>query len=229
LELSLPAKNNHFSGWLSQAKMLMLIFSWKLRSYPGRKKGTIMSSSTHEITHLLIKWKDGDQEALDELMPLIYDDLHQMARQHMSRQKPGHTLQTTALIHEAFIKIFGQSEKHFQNRSHFFAVAAQAMRHILVNYALSRKADKRGGGNLQVSLDEALIVSDHPVAELVALDDALNELAKIDLRKSKVVEMRYFGGLSVDETAEVLKVSPITVMRDWGLAKAWLHRELSKG
>lgn len=186
-----------------------------------------MASSPENITQLLIDWSDGDEAALEKLMPLVYNDLHQIARRYMARQNAGHTLQTTALIHEAFIKMVGQSEKQYQNRSHFFAVAAQAMRHILVNYALARQTDKRGGKGRQVSLDEALVVSKQPDEELVALDDALNELARIDPRKSKVVELRYFGGLSVDETAEVLKVSPVTVMRDWSMAKSWLHRELS--
>ncbi len=186
-----------------------------------------MASSPENITQLLIDWSDGDEAALEKLMPLVYNDLHQIARRYMARQNAGHTLQTTALIHEAFIKMVGQSEKQYQNRSHFFAVAAQAMRHILVNYALARQTDKRGGKGQQVSLDEALVVSKQPDEELVALDDALNELARIDPRKSKVVVLRYFGGLSVDETAEVLKVSPVTVMRDWSMAKSWLHRELS--
>jgi len=186
-----------------------------------------MASSPENITQLLIDWSDGDEAALEKLMPLVYNDLHQIARQYMARQNAGHTLQTTALIHEAFIKMVGQSEKQYQNRSHFFAVAAQAMRHILVNYAIARQTDKRGGKYQQVSLDDGLAISKQPDEELVALDDALNELAKIDPRKSKVVELRYFGGLSVEETAEVLKVSQVTVMRDWSMAKSWLHRELS--
>src|SRR5574341_1206505 len=150
-----------------------------------------------------------------------------MAKRYMSRQREGHTLQTTALIHEAFLKLVDQSEKHFQNRAHFFGVAAQAMRHILVDYARSRGYAKRGGGAAPVPLDEAAVVSGERAAELVALDDALKALAKVDPRKSRVVEMRYFGGLSVEETAEVLKVSVDMVMRDWRLAKTWLLRELS--
>lgn len=187
-----------------------------------------MASSTHELTQLLIRWKNGDQDALDKLMPLVYDDLHQMARRHMLHQSPGHTLQTTALIHEAFIKLFGQSEKHYENRSHFFAVAAQAMRHILINYARSKQTDKRGGKGQQVSLEDAMMVTDEPTAELIALDDALKELEKLDPRKCRVVELKYFGGLSLEETAEVLKVSSATVSRDWEMAKNWLHRELSR-
>ncbi|MGH9843311.1 MAG: sigma-70 family RNA polymerase sigma factor [Blastocatellia bacterium] len=187
-----------------------------------------MDSSTHEVTQWLVEWSNGDKAALDKLMPLVYGELRQMARRHMSRQSPGHTLQTTALINEAFIKLVGQEEKHWQNRSHFFGVAAQAMRHILVDYARSKQYAKRGGGAQQVSLDEAMAVTDERVAELIALDDALNELAKLDPRKSRVVELRYFAGLSVEETSEVLKVSAVTVMRDWSMAKAWLRRELSR-
>ena len=188
-----------------------------------------MSSTSHEVTQLLIDWGNGDQAALDRLMPLVQAELRRMARRYMSRQNPGHTLQTTALINEAFLKLVGSHDKHFQNRAHFFGVAAQAMRHILVDYARAKQVEKRGGGAQQVSLDEALTVSAERAAELVALDDALKELANIDSRKSRVVELRYFGGLSVEETAEVLNVSAVTVMRDWSLAKAWLHRELSKG
>ncbi len=188
-----------------------------------------MSATSHEVTQLLNQWSNGDQAALDQLMPLVYGELRQMARRYMARQNPGHTLQTTALINEAFIKLVGQQDKHFQNRAHFFGVAAQAMRHILVDYARSKQYVKRGGDAPVVPLDEALTVSEERAAELVALDDALKELAKVDERKCRVVELRYFGGLSVEETAEVLKVSAITVMRDWSVAKSWLHRELNKG
>jgi RNA polymerase sigma factor (TIGR02999 family) len=187
-----------------------------------------MPSTSHDVTQLLIEWGNGDPAALDHLMPLVYSELRQMARRYMARQNPGHTLQTTALINEAFVKLVGQPDKHFQNRAHFFGVAAQAMRHILVDYARSKQYAKRGGDAPKVSLDEALTVSEERAAELVALDDALNELAKVDPRKCHVVELRYFGGLSVEEAAEVLKVSAITVIRDWSMAKAWLHRELSK-
>ena len=188
-----------------------------------------MPQASHEVTQLLNEWSNGDQAALDKLMPLVYGELRLMARRYMARQNPSHTLQTTALINEAYLKLVGQAEKHWQNRAHFFGVAAQAMRCILVDYARSRQYEKRGGGAQQVSLDEALTVSHERAAELVALDDALQELAKVDPRKCRVVELRFFGGLSVEETAEALKVSEVTVMRDWSLAKAWLHRELSKG
>ncbi len=188
-----------------------------------------MPHVSHEVTQLLNEWSNGDQAALDKLMPLVYGELRLMARRYMARQGPGHTLQTTALINEAYLKLVGQEEKHWQNRAHFFGVAAQAMRHILVDYARSRQYAKRAGGEQAVSLDEALTVSHERAAELVALDDALQELAKVDPRKCQVVELRFFGGLSVEETAEALKVSEVTVMRDWSMAKAWLHRELSKG
>jgi RNA polymerase sigma factor (TIGR02999 family) len=187
-----------------------------------------MVSAPKEVTQLLIDWSNGDQAALDKLMPLVYDELRRMAKRYMARQSPGHTLQTTALINDAFIKLVGQQEKHWQSRAHFFGVAAQAMRSILVDYARSRQSEKRGGGAQQVSLDEALTVSEERASELVALDEALKELARVDPRKCHVVELRYFGGLSVEETAEVLKVSAVTVMRDWSMAKSWLHRELSK-
>jgi len=187
-----------------------------------------MKPAPQEVTQLLIAWSNGDQSALDKLMPLVYDELRQMARQYMSHQAPGHTLQTTALIHEAFIRLVDQKEKRFENRAHFFAVAAQAMRHILVDYARARSRAKRGGEVRVVSLEEAAIASEERAAELVALDDALDALDAFDPRKSRVVEMRYFGGLSVEETASVLKVSPDTVMRDWRLAKTWLLRELGR-
>jgi RNA polymerase sigma factor (TIGR02999 family) len=187
-----------------------------------------MNDQPHEVTQLLHDWSQGDQAALDKLLPLIYDELRRLAKRYLARQRPGHTLQTTALINEAFLKLAGQEEKHWQNRAHFFGVAAQAMRHILVDYARAQHYAKRGGGAQRVAFEEALTVSAERAAEVVALDEALHELAKVDLRKSKVVELRYFGGLSVAETAEALNIAPITVMRDWNLAKAWLHRALTK-
>ncbi|HQR36313.1 MAG TPA: sigma-70 family RNA polymerase sigma factor [Blastocatellia bacterium] len=186
-----------------------------------------MANTTHEVTKLLADWSNGDQLALGELMQLVEGELRQMAHRYMARQNPGHTLQTTALINEAFVKLIGQPDKHFQNREHFFGVAASAMRHILVDFARSKQYSKRGGGAPVVSLDEALTVSEERAAELVALDDALKELVKFDARKAQVVELRFFGGLSVEETAKVLNISEITVMRDWSMAKSWLHRELS--
>jgi len=187
-----------------------------------------MTTTPQEVSQLLRAWSDGDQTALDKLMPLVYEELRRMAKRHMDRQNPGHTLQTTALIHEAYLRLIDQKETRWQNRAHFFAVAARAMRSILVDYARARQAAKRGGEAVVVSLDEAAVASDERAAEMVALDDALEGLAAFDRRKCRVVELRYFGGLSVEETAEVLKVSPETVARDWRLARTWLLRELSK-
>lgn len=186
-----------------------------------------MATTSHEVTKLLADWSNGDQLALEQLMRLVEGELRQMAHRYMAKQNPGHTLQTTALINEAFVKLIGQPDKHFQNREHFFGVAASAMRHILVDYARSKQYGKRGGGAPMVSLDEALTVSEERAAELVALDDAMKELAKFDARKAQVVELRFFGGLSVKETATVLNASEITVIRDWSFAKSWLHRQLN--
>jgi RNA polymerase sigma factor (TIGR02999 family) len=188
----------------------------------------MMTSSPEQVTQWLIAWSSGDQTALDKLMPLVYDELHRLAHHYMSRERPGHTLQTTALVNEAYLRLIDQKSVSWQNRAHFFAVAAQVMRQILVDYARRRQVLKRGGQAVKVSLDEAAIVSQERGADLVALDDALTSLAAIDPRKSQIVELRFFGGLSVEETAEVLKVSPRTVMRQWSLAQAWLYRELSQ-
>ena len=184
-------------------------------------------SDNNEVTKLLESWSSGKQEALDELMPLVYQELRRMAKKYMNSQPSKHTLQTTALIHEAYLKLADNRGKNWQNRAHFFAVAAQAMRHILVDHARLHKAEKRGGDTQIVSLEEAAIISDERAAEIVALDEAIENLSKVEERKSRVVELRYFGGLSVEETAEVLKISPETVMRDWRFAKTWLLRELS--
>ena len=187
-----------------------------------------METSSQQISHLLHSWSDGDSQALDQLTTLVYGELRRMARRYMRRQPPGHTLQTTALIHEAYLRLVRREEQRWENRAHFFSVAAQAMRHILMDYARARNRDKRGGGGQRVSLDEAMTICPERVAELVALDDALTELAKLDDRRSKVVELRFFGGLTEEEIAEVLKVSPRTVSSDWSLARSWLLRELSK-
>lgn len=183
-------------------------------------------SASHSVSKLLEQWNSGDPEAIDKLMPLVYAELRKMARRYMRRQSPGQTMQTTALIHEAYLRMVQQKEKHFQNRSHFFAVAAQAMRHILVDYARERHTAKRGGGARPISLEEAALVTQDRAAELVAFDGALQELERLSVRQSRVVELRYFGGLTVEETAVVLQVSPETVMRDWKMAKTWLHRAL---
>jgi RNA polymerase sigma factor (TIGR02999 family) len=183
---------------------------------------------SQEITGLLLAWNEGDQEALDRLMPLVHDELHLLAHRYMAGERLGHPLQTTALVNEAYLRLIDSSRVRWQNRAHFFAVSAQLMRRILVDVARARKKLKRGGDAIQVSLDEAMTISGEPGADLVALDDALTTLAAFDERKSKVVELRFFGGLTVEETAEVLNVSVMTVMRDWALAKVWLLRELEK-
>jgi len=184
------------------------------------------------VSKLLRAWSDGDQSALESLTPIVYDELHRLARLHMRRERHGHSLQTTALVNEAYMRLVDYKRMKWQNRAHFFAVSSQLMRRILVEYA-RRHNLKRGGGVPHVSLEEAAVVcgdrAADPGSQLVALDDALNALARLDARKAQVVEMRFFGGLSVEETAEVLKVSSVTAMRDWNTAKAWLYRELTGG
>ena len=177
-------------------------------------------------TTLLLAWGRGDETALDQLIPLVHDELRRLARRHMARERVGHTLQATALVNEAYLRLIEVNQVRWQNRAHFFAMASRVMRRILVDAARARGYQKRGAGAERVSLDETLLVSGEPRQDLIALDDALNALAAFDLRKSQVVEMRFFGGLSVEETAEALHVSADTVMRDWRLAKAWLVREL---
>jgi RNA polymerase sigma-70 factor, ECF subfamily len=181
-----------------------------------------------DISTLLRAWSDGDQSALARLTPVVYDELHRLARRYMKRERPGHSLQTTALVNEAYMRMVDYERMDWQNRAHFFAVSAQLMRRILVDHARRRNL-KRGGGVQHVSLEEAAVIGDGQDVDLVPLDDAMNALARIDPRKVLVVEMRFFGGLSVEETAEVLKVSPVTVKRDWRAAKVWLYRELTGG
>ena len=184
--------------------------------------------SVDEISQLLCAWSDGDQLALDELTPIVYAELRRLAHRYMRRERAGHDLQTSALVNEAYIRLVGYKRMRWQNRAHFFAVSAQLMRRILVEHARRRNL-KRGRGVHHVSLDEAVLVGVDPGVDLVALNDALNTLARVDPRKVQVVEMRFFGGLNVQESADVLKVSAATVMRDWNTAKAWLYRELSGG
>jgi RNA polymerase sigma factor (TIGR02999 family) len=179
-----------------------------------------------DLSTLLRAWADGDRNALDKLTPFVYEELRRLARRYMRRERPGHSLQTTALVNEAWMRLVDYKRMQWQDRAHFFAVSAQLMRRILVEHA-RRHNLKRGGGVQHVPLDEAVVVCGDRAGDIVALDDAMNALARFDPRKVQVVEMRYFGGLSVEETAEVLKVSPVTVMRDWSTARAWLHRELT--
>jgi RNA polymerase sigma factor (TIGR02999 family) len=188
-----------------------------------------MNFGDKDLTKLLDAWSDGDGEALQELMPLVYEELRRMAKRYMFSQPSGHTLQTTALIHEAYLKLADNPEKRWQNRAHFFAVAARAMRHILVDYSRSRQTEKRGGGMTFVSIDDVAVLSWDRASEIVAINEALDELTALDERKGRVVELRYFGGLTVDETAKVLKVSVETVQRDWRFSKSWLMRNLTEG
>jgi len=186
-----------------------------------------MQSSAHEVTQLLRAWSEGDQEALDKLTPLVYEELHRAAHRYIARERPGHTLETTELVNEIYLRLVDIREVTWQDRAHFLAVCARLMRRVLTDFARSRAYLKRGGDSPRVALDEALLVSREPRADLVALDDSLNALAAIDLRKSRVVELRFFGGLSVEETAEVLKISSKTVDRDWKVARLWLMQEMN--
>jgi RNA polymerase sigma factor (TIGR02999 family) len=183
-------------------------------------------AAVSDISKLLRAWSGGDRNALERLAPIVYGELHRLARRFMERERPGHSLQATALVNEAYMRLVDYKRMQWQDRAHFFAVSAQLMRRILVEHA-RRHNLKRGGGVQHVSLEEAAVVGGGQTTDLAALDDAMNALARFDPRKVQVVEMRFFGGLSVEETAEVLKVSPVTVMRDWGTAKAWLYRELT--
>jgi RNA polymerase sigma factor (TIGR02999 family) len=184
-----------------------------------------MESQT-DLTELLLAWNEGDDDALRRLIPLVHDELRRLAHRYMAGERDDHLLQTTALVNEAFLRLVDSSRVKWRNRAHFFAVSAQLMRRILVDFARARDVTKRGGDLVRVDFDEALTVSRQPSGELIALDDALNALARFDHRKSQVVELRFFGGLSVEETAEVLSISSDTVIRDWNFAKVWLLREM---
>jgi RNA polymerase sigma factor (TIGR02999 family) len=185
-------------------------------------------TSQHEITRLLAEWSNGDRQALEKLTPLVYDELRRLAARYLRQERAGHTLQSTALVHEAYMKLVGQNNVQWQNRAHFFGIAAQMIRRILVDYARARKADKRGSGAEKLSLDEAIALPGGQDLDLVALDDALEGLAKIDPRQSRLVELRFFAGLTIEETAEVMQMSLATAKRDWVAAKAWLSREVRR-
>lgn len=185
-------------------------------------------TSSQEVTQLLVDWSNGSQAALEKLLPLVERELHRLAHHYMRRENPGHSLQTTALVHEAYLRLVDQRQVHWKNRGHFFALAAQLMRRILVDRARSRRYAKRGGGSPRVSFDETKMFSGERGADLIALDEALKRLTAIDERKGKVVEMRFFGGLSVEETAEALGISGVTVMREWKMARAWLYNSLTE-
>ena len=184
---------------------------------------------THEITQMLREWSGGKREALDKLMPLVYDELHRQAARFLRRESQRHTLQTTALIHETYLKLIDQRDVEWQNRAHFFAIAAQAMRRIMVDYARTKQREKRGGGDVKLPLEAALTVAgDESSVDLIALDEALTRLAEIDLQQARLVELRYFSGLSLEETAEALHISRATAAREWNVARAWLRRELTR-
>jgi len=190
---------------------------------------TASTSRPHKVTELLIAWSNRRHSAIEEqLFPLVYEELRRLAHRYMSRERPGHSLQTTAVVHEAYLRLIDQKHVQWQNRAHFFAIAAEMMRRILITHAQSHAYAKRGGGTVNVSLDESAILSRERASELIALDEALTSLTAIDPRRSRVVELRFFGGLSNEEIAEVLKISPNTVTRDWNVAKAWLYREMSR-
>jgi len=183
----------------------------------------------HDVTGLLVAWGKGDEAALDQLVPLVHDELRRIARRHMGRERQGHSLQPTALVNEAYLRLIDVRQVNWRNRAHFLAMSARLMRRVLVDHARSKQYQKRGGGAARVTLDEELMGAGEPGQDLVALDDALEALAHFDERKGRVIELRFFGGLSVEETASVLKVSADTVMRDWKIAKAWLLREMRDG
>jgi RNA polymerase sigma factor (TIGR02999 family) len=188
---------------------------------------TRMRQTPQNVTQLLIDWSKGDKEALDNLVPLVYEELRRQAARYLRHERVGHTLQTTALILEAYLRLVDQRNVHWQNRAHFFGIAAQMMRRILVDHARTKKRAKRGGSDIRVSFSEATLKAPDQDLDIVALDEALEHLAEIDEQQSKIVELRFFSGLTVEETAEVLGISPATVKRDWSMAKAWLHREIS--
>jgi len=187
-----------------------------------------MVQAPQNVTELLVGWSNGDKEALDRIMPIVYDELRKQAARYLRRERVGHTLQTTALIHEAYIRLVDQKNVRWQNRAHFFGISAQLMRRILVDHARTKGRAKRGGSDIRVSLDDANLIAKATDLDIIAVDEALERLAQIDEQQSKIVELRFFSGLTVEETAEVLKISPATVKRDWSMAKAWLHREISR-
>lgn len=184
--------------------------------------------SSLAVSELLAKWQGGDEEALRALLPLVYNELRRLAHHYLQQERSGHTLQSTALVHEAYLRLAKQGPAHFENRAHFFAIAAQLMRQVLVDYARSRRAAKRNLGQ-KITWNDAITWAKKRTPDLIALDDALNELAKLDAQQSKIVELRFFGGLSIEETSQVLSVSPSTVKREWSSARAWLHREIKRG
>jgi RNA polymerase sigma factor (TIGR02999 family) len=188
----------------------------------------VQPTSSEQLTQLLARWRGGDREALDALMPIVYDELRRMAHFYLQRERCDHTLQSTALVHEAYVRLLGQKLPEWQNRAHFFGVAARLMRQILVEYARGHRAAKRGGNVCRVTLDEGALSAQKADLDVVLLDDALLDLAKLDEQQSRIVELRFFGGLSIDDTSVILGISPATVAREWTTARVWLHREISR-
>ena len=207
----------------------MLEFAALAKGPSFRWSALMPTLSQQEVTQLLAAWGDGDLSALDKLFPLVHAELRRIAGRQMSHERPGHTLQATALVNEAYLKLAGQEGLEWQNRSHFFAVCAQVMRHILIDHARAHARDKRGGGAVQVPLEDAVLINGQPPEQLLALDEALKTLEHVDPQKGKLVELRYFGGLSIEETADVLNISPRTVRREWRRSKAWLYRMITEG
>lgn len=209
--------------------MLQFAADSRLISLSSEEAHALTTLSPHEITRLLADWSRGDRTALERLLPLVHTELRRIARRQMSGERPGHTLQATALVNEVYLKLAGHDASPWQDRAHFYAVCAQVMRHILIDHARAHARDKRGGGAIHVSLDAAAMLVEERAEEFVALDEALRALEAFDPRKGRIVELRYFAGLSIEETAEVLDVSPTTVRREWRRAKAWLYRLVAEG
>ena len=208
--------------------MAVTTLMWYFNEASQQGIDAVMKSSPPNITQLLVAWNQGDQDALAQLTPLVYRELHRLAHGYLAGERRGHVLQTTALVNEAFVRLIDWRHVQWQNRAHFFGVSASLMRHILVQFAREQKAAKRGGGAIQVTLSEAVSLSTRHNPDLVKLDDALTTLEKLDARQARIVELRFFGGLSLEEAAEVIKVSVSTVRRDWRMAQAWLHQQLSE-
>jgi len=194
----------------------------------GARGVAVHQNSPEQVTQLLVRWRDGDRQALDALMPIVYTELRGMAHRYLQRERSDHTLQSTALVHEAYVRLIGQKLPEWQNRAHFFGVAARLMRQILVEYARGHQAAKRGGSACKVTLEEGSLLPQQADLDVVVLDDALQDLAKLDEQQSRIVELRFFAGLSIDDTSEVLGISPATVSREWTTARIWLHREISR-
>jgi len=195
----------------------------------GKLGADLDTGGSRQVTELLVRWRKGDRQALDALIPLVYGELRRIAQHFLQREKPGHTLQSTALVHEAYVRMVGQNLPEWQSRAHFFGIAAQLMRQILVDHARARQAAKRGGDVFKLSLDESTAMPEQRDLDLIALDDALKSLTELDPQQSRIVELRYFAGLTIEDTSEVLGISPATVKRDWATARAWLQREMMRG